>query len=42
MRSRTNATVDRPFHPVHAITTAGDRIRLTQATASKAMTPLAN
>ena len=35
-----NATVDRLLHHAHVIMTAGDSIRLTQATAGKGVTPL--
>jgi DNA replication protein DnaC len=37
-----NATVDRLMHHAHVVLTAGDSIRLTQATAGKGVTPLAN
>ncbi len=37
-----NATVDRLLHHAHVVMTAGDSIRLTQATAGKAVTPLTN
>jgi hypothetical protein len=36
-----NATVDRLMHHAHVVLTAGDSIRLTQATAGKGVTPLA-
>jgi DNA replication protein DnaC len=36
-----NATVDRLMHHAHIVLTAGDSIRLTQATAGKGVTPLA-
>jgi hypothetical protein len=36
-----NATVDRLMHHAHVVLTAGDSIRLTQATAGKGATPLA-
>ena len=35
-----NATVDRLMHHAHVVLTAGDSIRLTQATAGKGVTPL--
>jgi len=35
-----NATVDRLMHHAHLVITAGDSIRLTQATAGKGVTPL--
>ena len=35
-----NATVDRLMHHAHLVLTAGDSIRLTQATAGKGVTPL--
>jgi DNA replication protein DnaC len=35
-----NATVDRLLHHAHVVLTAGDSIRLTQATAGKGVTPL--
>ena len=35
-----NATVDRLLHHAHLVLTAGDSIRLTQATAGKGVTPL--
>jgi hypothetical protein len=35
-----NATVDRLMHHAHVVLTAGDPIRLTQATAGKGVTPL--
>ena len=38
----TNATVDRLLHHAHIVMTAGDSIRLTQATAGKGVTPLTN
>jgi len=37
-----NATVDRLLHHAHVVLTAGDSIRLTQATTGKGVTPLAN
>ena len=37
-----NATVDRLLHHAHVVMTAGDSIRLTQATAGKGVTPLTN
>ena len=37
-----NATVDRLLHHAHIVLTAGDSIRLTQATAGKGVTPLTN
>ncbi len=37
-----NATVDRLLHHAHVVLTAGDSIRLTQATAGKGVTPLTN
>jgi DNA replication protein DnaC len=37
-----NATVDRLMHHAHLVLTAGDSIRLTQATAGKGVTPLAH
>jgi DNA replication protein DnaC len=37
-----NATVDRLLHHAHLVLTAGDSIRLTQATAGKGVTPLAS
>lgn len=37
-----NATVDRLLHHAHVVLTAGDSIRLTQATAGKGVTPLAH
>lgn len=37
-----NATVDRLLHHAHVVLTAGDSIRLTQATAGKGVTPLAS
>ena len=37
-----NATVDRLMHHAHLVLTAGDSIRLTQATAAKGVTPLTN
>ena len=37
-----NATVDRLMHHAHVVLTAGDSIRLTQATTGKGVTPLAN
>ena len=37
-----NATVDRLLHHAHIVMTAGDSIRLTQATAGKGVTPLTN
>jgi DNA replication protein DnaC len=37
-----NATVDRLMHHAHVVLTAGDSIRLTQATAGKGVTPLAD
>ena len=37
-----NATVDRLLHHAHVMLTAGDSIRLTQATTGKGVTPLAN
>jgi DNA replication protein DnaC len=37
-----NATVDRLMHHAHVVLTAGDSIRLTQATAGKGVTPLTN
>jgi len=37
-----NATVDRLMHHAHVVLTTGDSIRLTQATAGKGVTPLAN
>jgi DNA replication protein DnaC len=37
-----NATVDRLLHDAHLVLTAGDSIRLTQATAGKGVTPLIN
>ena len=37
-----NATVDRLLHHAHIVMTAGDSIRLTQATAGKKVTPLTN
>ena len=37
-----NATVDRLLHHAHVVMTAGDSIRLTQATAGKKVTPLTN
>ncbi len=37
----TNATVDRLMHHAHLVLTAGDSIRLTQATADKGVMPLA-
>ena len=36
-----NATVDRLMHHAHVVLTAGDSIRLTQATTGKGVTPLA-
>jgi DNA replication protein DnaC len=36
-----NATVDRLLHHAHVVLTAGDSIRLTQASAGKGVTPLA-
>lgn len=36
-----NATVDRLMHHAHLVLTAGDSIRLTQATAGKGVMPLA-
>ncbi len=36
-----NATVDRLLHHAHVVLTAGDSIRLTQATTGKGVTPLA-
>ena len=39
-RTIANATVDRLLHHTHVVTTAGDSIRLTQATAGKGVTPL--
>ena len=38
----TIATVDRLLHHAHIVMTAGDSIRLTQATAGKGVTPLTN
>jgi DNA replication protein DnaC len=35
-----NATVDRLLHHAHVVLTAGDSIRLTQATTGKGVTPL--
>ncbi len=35
-----NATVDRLLHHAYVVLTAGDSIRLTQATAGKGVTPL--
>ena len=40
--SQANATVDRLLHHAHIVMTAGDSIRLTQATAGKGVTPLTN
>jgi DNA replication protein DnaC len=37
-----NATVDRLMHHAHVVLTAGDSIRLTQATAGRGVTPLAS
>ncbi len=37
-----NATVDRLLHHAHVVLTAGDSIRLTQATHGKGVTPLTN
>lgn len=37
-----NATVDRLLHHAHVVLTAGDSIRLTQATTGKGVTPLTN
>ena len=37
-----NATVDRLLHHAHVVMTAGDSIRLTQATAGNGVTPLTN
>lgn len=37
-----NATVDRLLHHAHVVLTAGDSIRLTQATTGKGVKPLAN
>ena len=37
-----NATVDRLLHHAHVVLTAGDSIRLTQATRGKGVTPLAD
>ena len=37
-----NATVDRLLHHAHVVLTAGDSIRLTQATTGKGGTPLAH
>ena len=37
-----NATVDRLLHHAHVVLTAGDSIRLTQATADKGVMPLTN
>ncbi len=37
-----NATIDRLLHHAHIVLTAGDSIRLTQATAGKGVTPLTN
>ena len=37
-----NATVDRLLHHAHVVMTAGDSIRLTQATAGKGVMPLTN
>ena len=37
-----NATVDRLLHHAHVVMTAGDSIRLTQATNGKGVTPLTN
>jgi DNA replication protein DnaC len=37
-----NATVDRLMHHAHLVLTAGDSIRLTQATTGKGVTPLAS
>lgn len=37
-----NATVDRLLHHAHVVLTAGDSIRLTQATTGKGVAPLAN
>ena len=37
-----NATVDRLMHHAHVVLTAGDSIRLTQATAGKGVAPLTN
>ena len=37
-----NASVDRLVHHAHVVMTAGDRIRLTQATAGKGVTLLTN
>ena len=37
-----NATVDRLLHHAHVVMTAGDSIRLTQATTGKEVTPLTN
>jgi hypothetical protein len=35
-----NASVDRLLHAAHIVLTAGDSIRLTQATAGRGVTPL--
>ena len=35
-----NATVDPLMHHAHVVLTAGDSIRLTQATSRKGLTPL--
>jgi len=37
-----NATVDRLMHHAHVVLTAGDSIRLTQATTGKGVRPLTN
>ena len=37
-----NATVDRLMHHAHIVLTAGDSIRLTQATAGEGVMPLTN
>ena len=37
---KTIANVDRLMHHAHVVLTAGDSIRLTQATAGKGVTPL--
>ena len=37
-----NATIDRLLHHAHIVLTAGDSIRLTQATAGKGVTPPTN
>jgi DNA replication protein DnaC len=39
-RTIANATVDRLMHHAHVVLTAGDSIRLTQATAGKGVKPL--